>query len=62
MRASYKTAVQWIADNDNGGNGDTEDEVRCYVTTALVADVFGKCDEQVARDVMRARRKQEQAQ
>lgn len=59
MRASYRHAVQWIAVNDNAGNGDTEEEVRGYVTTGLVADLFGKTDEQVARDVMRARQKEE---
>lgn len=61
MRASYRHAVEWIAAND--GAGDTVglgyeaalNDVRFLVTTALVADLFGKADEDVARDVLRRR-------
>jgi hypothetical protein len=57
-RASYRTAVAWIALNDSGGDIDAlnEDAAGKLVTSALVADLFGIDDEQVGRDVVRYRR------
>ena len=60
--ASYRIAVEWIALND--GAGDTpngmawsaaHDDVSGLVTVCLVADVFGKDQDLVADDVLRAR-------
>lgn len=52
MRASYKRAIEWIAAND-----DTEflaDEPSYLsVTGCLVADLFGKSNEQVIKDLRR---------
>ena len=61
-RASYRAAVAWIAANDESGtdtpsNPDAEASVACYVTTLLIADIFDVEPERIARDVMRARRK-----
>ncbi len=60
--ASYKDAVFWIAAND--GAGDTpdgmeypaaHDEVRGMISVCLVADVWGKVQDEVAVDVLRQR-------
>lgn len=61
-RASYRAAIEWIAANDEAGtdgpgNPDAEANVACYVTTLLVADLFDADPQRIARDVMRARRK-----
>lgn len=56
-RASYREAVYWIAGNDNAGNGDNETQVSEYITTSLIADLFGTTVERVARDIMRCRDK-----
>ena len=55
VRASYREAVEWIAENDNAGNGDTLDEIAAYISTALVADLWRKDAADVARDIMRRR-------
>lgn len=56
-RASYRSAVEWIAHNDGAGDDDALDPeaVSIYVTTLLVADIFDKDNGQVGRDVVRAR-------
>lgn len=54
-RPSYKTAVAWIAFNDNDGDGPDAWLIRQYITTALVADLFDVDIERVARDVARRR-------
>ncbi len=53
-RPGYKEAVQWIADHDNGANHDHE-EIAGYITSALVADIFGVPQEKVGRDVYKKR-------
>ena len=57
-RASYKEAIAWIAVND--GSGDTEwldlEHVRYMLTVALVADLFGKDSEDVAKAVIKYRK------
>lgn len=55
---SYEFAVWWVAVNDNAGNGDTVEEIGNYISTLLVADLFGKPSVAVARDIMRARQKE----
>jgi hypothetical protein len=58
-RASYSDACWWIALNDDAGATDALDAeaVSGYVTTALVADLFGIPQERVGLDVV-LRRKQ----
>ena len=55
MPATYKTAIHWIAFNDNARDGGDEELIANYISTALVADLFGKTVEQVARKVAIAR-------
>lgn len=50
--ANYKQAIQWLVDND-----DTEwvgAREPHSVTAALVADLFGKSDDQVRADLTKA--------
>lgn len=63
-RASYREAVDWIAQNDSAGDCDACEEpvVAAYPTTVLVADIFGLDAQRVARDVVRRRRQLERAQ
>jgi hypothetical protein len=56
MRMSYRVAIDWIALNDDAGNGDSVQEIADYVTTCLVADLSGKSPETVARAIMRKRK------
>lgn len=53
--ARYKDAVEWIALNDNSASYDTSEEIRGYLSVALVADVWRKTDAEVADDVEQAR-------
>lgn len=57
MTASYRDEIAWIAEND--GSGDQEwlalDHVSKMVTTLLVADLFKKDPEVVAKVVIRYR-------
>jgi len=58
-RASYREAVQWIADNDSAGQDDALDLV-CVselITTVLIGDLFNVEYERVARDVIRSRQR-----
>lgn len=64
-RPGYREAVYWIAVNDNPGDPmyqdsapDGPDEIAGYVSTLLVADLFGADPELVAKDVDRVRRKE----
>lgn len=56
-RPTYRAAVEWIAHEDNAGSGDTLEDVAGYISTGLVADLFGAESEDVAADVIRERRK-----
>lgn len=61
--ARIREAIEWIADNDNNGedtpeNPDAEVNVAGYISTALVADLFGKSTEYIAEKVMAIRRRQ----
>ena len=58
-RASYRHAVWWIAMNDDYDLTGDEEEVFGIVSVALVADVFEVDQRKVARDVVRARQKEE---
>lgn len=48
-RASYREAIAWIGDNDDAGSDDARDPevVRNYVTSCLIADIFGVAEERV---------------
>jgi hypothetical protein len=57
-RASYAAAIDWIVYND-----DTEwlaaEEEAISVTAALVADLFGRDDDEIRADLKRALKKKE---
>lgn len=62
-RPSYRVGVEWIALNDNAGedrpgNEDAEENVAGYISTCLLADLFGVEPKRVAKDVMRMRDKE----
>ena len=57
-RQGYKYGVEWIAANDNAGNGDSLEDIAGYVTTLLLADLFGKKPQKVAEDIYRCRQQQ----
>lgn len=48
--AQYKAAIKWIVDNDDTQWVADEKPIQS-VTAALVADLFGKTDEQVFSDI-----------
>ncbi len=53
-RASYRHAIRWIADNDEGRERDA-DVIAWFVSSLLVADIFDVEPERVGRDVARIR-------
>jgi hypothetical protein len=59
-RASYRHAVRWIASNDSSGDEDAleVDEVSSLISVALIAEIFDTDSEKVARDVVRARKRE----
>lgn len=53
-RASYRDAIDWVAQNDcPGDDGDPAE----LVSACLVADIFGVSREKVGADVARLRKK-----
>ncbi len=50
----YKFGVEWIALNDNPGDYNFDDIVT-YISTALLADLFGKSTDKVAKDIIKYR-------
>lgn len=54
-RPTYREAVQWIALNDNPGDDEGVSEIQGYISTLLVADLFGADPSLVALDVVRSR-------
>lgn len=58
-RASYRAAIFWIAHNDSAGdyNALKVEDVANLVSVALIADIFHKGQLQVARDVVKFRKK-----
>ncbi|WP_227271210.1 hypothetical protein [Roseobacter weihaiensis] len=54
-RPSYRHAVEWIALEDNPGGEDPADWIAGYLTTHLVADLFGAEPRDVAEDVAKVR-------
>lgn len=58
-RASYRAGVRWIAENDEPGSIDI-DEIDGYISTLLLADLFGKDPRDVAWDIAGYRMKEEE--
>jgi len=54
-RASYREGVAWIATNDEPEESDPE-IVQGFISTLLLADLFGVPEEKVAADVLKARK------
>ncbi len=56
-RASYRDAIDWIAQNDSVMDDGADDPhtVGELVSSALVADIFGIEPDKVGRDVVRRR-------
>jgi hypothetical protein len=54
MRPSYKAAIHWIALNDEPSDLNP-DSIAEYISTLLVADLFGKPADKVAKDVAKVR-------
>ncbi len=61
VRPSYRRALQWIADNDDNNwlRTMTDEEIIPLVTACLVADLFGKTEEAMVRDLRRGMEKSE---
>lgn len=54
-RANWHDAYRWIAHNDNAGSGDSKEQIRGYVSVALVADLWNVTTEHVANCVAQQR-------
>lgn len=54
MKQGYKFGVEWIARNDETACLEV-DEVQHFISTLLLADLFGKEPAEVAKDVVRLR-------
>lgn len=57
-RPSYRHAVQWIGDNDEPEDTDTE-SIAGYISTLLAADLFDVDPSRVANDVRKYRFKRD---
>ena len=57
-RASYRDAIDWIAQNDSAGEDDALDPEAAgsLVSAVLVADIFRVPSEKVGADIVRRRR------
>jgi hypothetical protein len=57
-RASYAEGVDWIALNDEAGSSEAlaAEVVAGYISTMLLADLFGRDRDEVARAIVRRRR------
>jgi len=60
MAASYRHAIRWIAINDEPGESGESDvyNVESQISTLLVADIFGKEPEAVAKAILAVRKKE----
>lgn len=57
-RASYRDAVDWIAQNDSADeDSEVLEAVSSLVSTCLVADIFEVNREKVASDIIKRRQK-----
>lgn len=53
--ASFRHGVRWIALNDNDGAGHCRDTIAGYISTLLLADLFGADPDAVAEAIWRER-------
>lgn len=57
-RASYREGVEWIALNDSAGeDAYNEEAIAGFISTCLLADLFGVEREKVATDIVKFRKK-----
>lgn len=56
-RASYREGVAWIANNDEPDELNLE-SIAAYISTSLLADLFRKDLNDVAKDILRVREKE----
>lgn len=56
-KQGYKFGVAWIALNDNAGENLSAEELSGTISVLLLADLFGKDPEKVAKDVIAYRLK-----
>ena len=58
-RASYRDAIDWIAQNDSAADSDAHDPeaVAYLVSSVLIADIFGVEPTRVGKDVVARRAK-----
>ena len=54
-RASIREAIEWIADNDDAATGPDVEAIDSYISTKLVADIFGLDSIEVAKRVAKVR-------
>jgi hypothetical protein len=54
MRASYRAGIRWIAENDETMERD-RNVIRDLISVQLLADLFGKEDDDIAVDVLKYR-------
>lgn len=58
-RASYRAGVEWIARNDETGDNVLDEKVIAeYISTMLLADLFGLMVQRVAYDIVKFRKKE----
>lgn len=57
-RASYRQAIDWVAQNDSAGDSDAldVDAVSYLVSSVLVADIFDVPCDKVGKDIVRRRK------
>lgn len=55
-RPTIKKGCEWIAMNDNEGAGDREADIAGYVSTCLLADLFGTDRAKLAKTIATIRR------
>lgn len=60
QRPKYREGVEWIAMNDDPGSSDSLDleAVAGYISTHLLADLYGMDYKEVGRDVINFRTKE----
>jgi hypothetical protein len=51
----YREALQWIIDNDDCDWLDDEEDGVISVAASFAADIYGKTDEQIIRDLKKLR-------
>lgn len=56
-RASYREGIAWIANNDAPADNENAKAVAGYISSCLLADLFGVEAIKVGRAVVRLRRK-----